>query len=153
MDLKRSATTASIQIYNYVMLTHSINIYKSQPIISSPMQQQPRLPVSQVVKKSKFEYNVFLGTIPFKKGGYVLSQTIEHYDKLSFWAIYLVKDIQEIHYLCEYDQYNNPLCLHLENLQGTHNFWGAVPRWKFVPNEVLDRFGITDGTFDANAHY
>jgi len=134
------------------MLTHSINIYKPQPTTSthSAVQHQNW---PNVQKKGKFEYNTYLSTLPFKKGDYVISQAIDNFERVTIWGLHRVKDIQEIHYMCDYDNYNQPLCLHLESINQQYNFWGAPARWKLAPKELLEKLGITDGTYeDVNTY-
>ena len=100
----------------------------------------------------KFEYNKYLNELPFKREDFIIHTSIDQYDKLTHWAIYKVVDIQEIHYMAEYDTTGKPNCIHISNLVNTHKFWTSPERFKLCPQEVIERFGLHNGTFDANAH-
>jgi hypothetical protein len=103
-----------------------------------------------VSKLSKFEYNKYLNELPFKKGDYVVGASIDNYDRLTIWAIYKVKDIQEIHYLVEYDPYSNPLCIELESTNEASRFWATPSRWKLAPEELLFKLGVKTKDEDVN---
>ena len=100
----------------------------------------------------KFEYNKYLNDLPFRREDFIIHASIDNYDKISHWAIYKVVDIQEIHYMVEYANDGKPNCIQVTNLAGTTKFWVNPDRFKLCPQEVIERFGLHNGTFDANAH-
>ena len=123
------------------MLTHSINIYKPPTIISyqTPAQHtQTALP-----KLSKLDYNVLIGSLPYKKGDILISKAIMNPSCLTKYAVYKVVDIQEIHYMAEYDTQGRPKTLHLKD-HDKFDFWSNHEMWVPCPQEVLERVGLVE---------
>ncbi len=125
------------------MLTHSINIYKPPPIISQPVTTVYHHQAPVVSKLSKFDYNVLISNLPFKKGDVVISRAIQDTSKLTKFAVFKVIDIQEIHYLAEYDTQGHPKPLHLQDPERFH-FWSSPNAWVPCPPDVLERIGLVE---------
>ena len=146
MGLKRSATTVLTWNYNTIMLTHVINIYKPPASISqasTTVYHQPQQHHT-VPKLSKFEYNLLISKLPFKKGDTVINKAIVNHDNITKYAIYKVRDIQEIHYMAEYNAVSGePKCLHLED-SGGFNFWTSPSFWTTADPVLVERLGLTE---------
>ncbi len=125
------------------MLTHSINIYKPPPIISQPVTTVYHHQAPVASKLSKFDYNVLISNLPFKKGDVVISKAIMNTNSLTKYAVYKVVDIQEIHYMAEYDAQGRPKVLHLKD-HDRFDFWSNHELWVPCPPDVLERTGLVE---------
>ncbi len=125
------------------MLTHSINIYKPPPIISQPVTTVYHHQAPVISKLSKFDYNVLISNLPFKKGDVVISKAIINRDNITRHAFYKVVDIQEIHYMAEYTPQGKPKCIHLKD-NHTFDFWSSPDMWELAPEELINRVGLSE---------
>ena len=106
------------------MILHSINKYAEAVQQPVPVLYVP--PVRNAARFDKLGYAAFLSGLPFKKGSIIRNRWID-IQVLTPKALFVVKDIQEIHYLCEHGE-KEPKCLLVENDEGT-NFWTEPYRW------------------------
>ena len=128
------------------MLTHAINIYKPPASISqvnTTVYHQPQQHRNTVPRLSKFDYNLLISKLPFKKGDTVISKSIMNHANITKYAVYKVKDIQEIHFMAEYNNNGEPKCLHLEDHAG-FNFWTAPSFWVPAYAELIENLGLTE---------
>ena len=123
------------------MLTNSIYRHRSTAQGTNIGQPTPRL--------NKMEYASFLLHMGIKKGDILLGVYTDG-EHLSKYGFFKVKDIQEIHYMCEYEVVDGkplPRCLQLCNCMGSE-FWASPARWMVAPEELLQRKQIREA-FDA----
>lgn len=127
------------------MLTHSINIYKPPASISqanTPVYHQQQRPQT-VPRLSKFDYNLLISNLPFKRGDVLISKVLMNQENVTKFAIYKLVDIQEIHYMAEYTNSNLPRCLMLKDQNG-FTFWSSPEYWNHCPQEVLEKLQLTE---------
>ncbi len=101
---------------------------------------------------NKHEYAMMLSHLPFKKGDILISKHIVADETLRAPAFFLVQDVQEIHYMCEYERFGGelrPKCLHLINCNKAH-FWTTHDNWKLATPEQLVASDVTKA-FNADA--
>ena len=113
------------------MISHTIVIHTAPP----PVAPFPQYSNTAVVKKDKQEYAAFLAQLPFQKGSIIINRHLDITPDTRKGAFFQVKDIQEIHYIAEYEG-DEPKCLRVENCDGTA-FWTIATRWRRATTEEL----------------
>jgi hypothetical protein len=120
------------------MITHSIVVNTEPIVVQTP-------PFTPVQKMGKMEYAHFLSRMDMKKGDVVYNKHIP-VDKLTKETLFKVEEIQEIHYMCDYEQEYpaqvwNPKCILIKNVAGL-SFWTIPSRWVLCSPDILDTFNL-----------
>jgi hypothetical protein len=131
------------------MIAHSIAPHRVE-VVQSKITYLPA--TTPKPRLGKFEYAQFLSRLVIAKGDLIINAFIEdqYIDGISEKAIFVVKDIQEIHHLVEYEESNSvmqtapaPKCLLVHNSNGAE-FWTIPSRWKLAPNSLLTKHGYAN---------
>ena len=120
-------------------------------IVHSIAPYNPPVAIIGSSKIGKHEYNLLIKNLKYKKGDFLISTAINVFTNITSHAVFKVKDIQEVHFLCDWERNSQgnhcPKVYHLQNSAG-HNFWTVEDRWCLCPDEVVNRLGLNDITLD-----
>ena len=119
-------------------------IVKEQP----KLYQAPALPY--LARLDKFAYARHIENLPFGRLDIVVHSSFDECPKHPA-AFFIVKDIQELHTVVEYESANKPKCLWVQNSQNAA-FWTPSCRWQLAPKEWLTQMNINGSDFFAHSH-
>jgi hypothetical protein len=106
----------------------------------TPLWKRPPDPPKQ--KLNKLEYDQHLEKLGFKRGDHIVSNYIVDH-KFYETQMYVVDDIQEIHYLADYEADNKPKCILIRPLiqvypgSPTNPWWVDGTRYHKVPEDAV----------------
>jgi len=119
------------------MLLHSIAPYKPQ-LSAVVVETKP-------AAIGKHEYNALISKLKYRKGDMLISSAINADNITQSHAVFKVKDIQEVHFLCDWERgYQGewqPKVYHLTNPAG-HSFWTVEQRWIMCPDNILNKLDL-----------
>ena len=114
------------------MLVHAISPYKPQTSIVV-VENRPLI--------GKHEYNSLISKLKYRKGDMLISTAINVANLTHSHAVFKVKDIQEVHFMCDWERGCQgdwqPKVYHLTNPAG-HSFWTVESRWCMCPDDILN---------------